>query len=96
MKLKPEHYAIIRDAVKCVATPQKVTGHRKQIEKDIAASGRQMDGDRRLRWDCLYAARLGPWLSKNVYHYANDEHIDMALRRIVGEIEQAAREMGCV
>jgi hypothetical protein len=34
----------------------------------------------RLRWDCIRATGLIPWLCDNIYSYANDDHIDTALR----------------
>lgn len=84
MKIKPEHYAVLRDEIKQVATPAKVAMHRTSLESDPQVK----DINKRLRWDCLYVARLSAWISENIYPYANDEHIDTALRQIVGEIEQ--------
>lgn len=30
--------------------------------------------------------RIGPWLAANVWTYANDDHLDTALRRIMREM----------
>lgn len=86
MKIKPEHYKVLRDEIRQVATPEKVLRHRSELAND----SRVKDVDKRLRWDCLHACRLSAWVSENIYPYANDEHIDTALRQIVGEIEQEA------
>ena len=43
--------------------------------------------DMRFRWDLLYAAKLSPWISANLYHYLNDNHIDTALRNILKELD---------
>ena len=85
MKIKPEHYAHIKAAI--AALPRaKITGHR----LFLATLDKPMDLEMRLRWDSLWAARLIPWLVVNVYTYANDDHIDTALRRIMRELDLAA------
>ena len=38
----------------------------------------------RLRWDVAYRAGLPPWICANIYPYANDNHVDTALRSIFG------------
>ena len=44
--------------------------------------------DRRFRWDLSYRARLTPWICANVYSYADDTHIDTALRAIVAPLTE--------
>jgi hypothetical protein len=44
------------------------------------------DLDMRLRWDCLWSSVPSRWVCDNIYPYANDEHLDTALRRILKEV----------
>ena len=81
MKIKPEHYAHMRDAIRAAVTREQVTSHRAAL----LATGKPMDIDMRVRWDMTYAAKLTPWICANVYPYADDSHIDTALRAIVRE-----------
>lgn len=37
--------------------------------------------DKRLHWDALRQAGLITWVCDNLYSYANDDHIDTALRQ---------------
>ena len=39
----------------------------------------------RQRWDALYASGLSQWICDNIYSYANDDHIETALKRIAQE-----------
>jgi hypothetical protein len=47
----------------------------------------------RERWDALWAAGLGPYLSKEIYPYANDDHIDTALRTIARDRSHNPRRL---
>jgi hypothetical protein len=51
------------------------------------------DPAKRYRWDCLYAAmdQSGRDLTREIYEYANDSHIDTALRAIVAEMQAQDR-----
>lgn len=40
---------------------------------------------KRWRWDLMYAAGLTRWTCDTLYKYLNDDHIDSALRRILGD-----------
>lgn len=80
MKIKPEDYEKIKAAAMTV------------IEKNPDAEQRYQGqglSPKRLRWDILYASRIkigdgiGMEGDVNVYGYANDEHIDTALRSIM-------------
>ena len=82
MKIKPEHYAYMLAAIKPLAPA--LPKHREAIVRQ----GKAQDVDKRLRWDALTAAGLTPWLCRVVYPYANDAHIDTALRAIMEEINQ--------
>ena len=57
----------------------------RQIRAAIAADYRVKDKDKRYRWDLLWlspAAQLAPVMNR-IYQYADDTHVDTALRRIV-------------
>lgn len=72
MKMKPEHFAILQDAVAKLDTADK--------RKAYAARGLSA---RRYRWDLLYASGVLEAMSQPLYLYLNDSHIDTALRKIV-------------
>lgn len=83
MKIKPEHYAILRDKVRVSLDAQ---GWRAELYQREGLSFK------RFRWDMLYLARVK--IGDNagmghgdvpLYEYMNDDHIDTALRRIVTE-----------
>lgn len=69
MKIKPEHYEHLKTAI--LANP-----HAPTLPSYIARGLTE----KRWRWDLLYLAKLSPWISSNLYPYANDDHIDTALR----------------
>lgn len=81
MKIKPEHYQYMLDAIKPLA-PQ-VEG----LRAAIIAEGKAKDVEKRLRWDLHYKAGLTRWICENVYPYANDVHLDTALRKIVASLQ---------
>ncbi len=47
---------------------------------------RVKDINMRLRWDMAHYAKLTPWFVDHVYKYANDDHIDTALRTAMTEL----------
>lgn len=82
MKIKPEHVAHIRMAISKIATPEKIAAHRQFIINE----GKAKDIEKRLRWDMSYYAGLTPWICDNVYPYADDSHVDTALKAIMKEM----------
>jgi hypothetical protein len=60
----------------------KITEYRASIKNDE----RVRDLDMRLRWDLMHATVGSRWMCDNVYPYANDTHIDTALKRIVASL----------
>lgn len=82
MKIKPEHYEYMRAAIRKIATPEKIRMHRAVI----VGEGKAQDVEKRLRWDLSYDAGLTPWICENIYSYADDDHIDTALRSIMREL----------
>jgi len=81
MKIRPAHYAFIRNAFATVPA-ETITKHRAFIVKE----GKAKDIEKRLRWDLAYSLNLSTWLCSNVYDYADDSHIDTALRSIMREL----------
>lgn len=80
MKITTEHYAEMRATI--LKLKDKVPALRHAIIKE----GRSKDVEKRLRWDLLYLAQLSPWICSEIYVYADDEHIDTALRSIMKEM----------
>ena len=81
MKIKPEHYAHLRNAIASLPR-EKLLAHKEAL----AGEPNIKNLDMRFRWDCLWATRQSAWFYDNVYTYAHDDHIDTALRNIVKEL----------
>ena len=80
LKIKTEHYETLRGAC------EDVLAKYPKARAEYAVKGLS---DKRFRWDVLYSARIDgvsgtEWLCRTLYPYMNDEHMDSALRRIVG------------
>jgi len=43
--------------------------------------------DKRFHWDMVRHAGLITWLCDNIYPYANDDHINTALRRYFSDLQ---------
>jgi len=80
MKIQPLHYQQMRDEIAKLAA--RMPAHREAVK----ASGKFKDLEKRIRWDALHAAIGSQWLCEVIYPYANDEHIDTALRAIMREL----------
>jgi hypothetical protein len=80
MKIQPAHYAFMKAAIGAF-TSEDVASRRQAI----VAEGKAKDVATRLRWDLSYAANLTPFICKHVYPYADDSHVDTALRQIMRE-----------
>ncbi len=91
MKIKPEHAARMKEAISKFS-PDQVASHRRYIVEE----GRARDVEKRLRWDLSHQAGLTRFICDDVYSYADDEHIDTALRAIVDELfpDRAAEPAG--
>jgi hypothetical protein len=75
MKIKPEHVQAITEFISNIVLkhPKEIEEHAKKVSP------------MRLRWDVFN--RAVPFYStirKEIYEYANDEHIDTLLRKIFG------------
>ena len=73
MKIKPAHYDYMKAAILGNSTAPTLP--------DYLAKGLS---EKRWRWDLLHMAKLTPWICANIYSYANDDHIDTALRHMLG------------
>ena len=76
MKIKPEHFAHLREALAKVDTDF----HRGRYTNAGLST-------RRYQWDAVQYAGLMPWLCDTLYTYLNDDHIQTALNRIVKPLE---------
>jgi hypothetical protein len=81
MKVTKEHYSTMLNAIAPIA--HIIPAQRILLAKD----SRVKDLEKRLRWDLSYKAGLTRFFCDSVYSYANDDHIDTALKSIVKELE---------
>lgn len=92
MKIRPEHYAFMRDTIAKRVTKEQVDAHREAVR----VSGRFTDLEKRIRWDVANATRtddgkrLTTWFC-SLYDYVNDDHIDTALKAVMKELNFAAQ-----
>ena len=84
MKIKKEHLDAIDLAIGTMSA-DKIEKHR----AFITAEGKAKDIEKRLRWDLLSATLGSGWICREIYPYANDEHLDTALRNAMGKIKLA-------
>ena len=85
MKIKAEHYATIRAALRNLkAAYPDIT------PEQYEARGIGKDTAERFRWDAFRACRIDgnttSWQCNTLYPYLNDSNIDTALRRVVAEV----------
>lgn len=71
MKIKPEHYEHIKNAVA-----------ENMIKIPFSKYKEQGLSGERYRWDLFWASGLSKFLCGTLYKYLNDDHVDTALRRI--------------
>lgn len=80
MKITPEHFAALKALVGPADTPERRALY---LAGKYHNADRTKDLDMRYRWDLYHATvKYDAW-TKAVYEYANDNHIDTALRAIV-------------
>lgn len=85
MKIVPEHLEHMRREIARVATPENILAYESgNFPRASACSDLQT----RFNFDLLVAAGLTPWICKNVYPYANDDHLASALRSICPKINR--------
>lgn len=87
MKIKKEHYSAIRRCIVDLAAQNKTH----QIYENVKNESRIKDFDKGFRWALFWAAKKSefwpPNLLSEIYAYANDNHIDTALRKILFEMD---------
>jgi hypothetical protein len=76
MKIKPEHASYMASLIVKADTEF----HRSRY---IAAGL----SDMRYRWDLVRHVGLIPWICDNLYTYANDDHINTVLRKLIPSLE---------
>lgn len=81
MKIQPAHYEHMKAAIAALPV-EGMRAHKLMLASDK----RVKDLEKRFRWDLSYAAKLTPFICSDVYSYANDDHVDTALRAIVREL----------
>jgi hypothetical protein len=82
MKITPAHYAYIRDAIGRKYTADQVKAYTARIERE----GKAKDVGMRVRWDFMWHSIEPAWVCSKLYPYADDTHIDTALRAIMREL----------
>jgi hypothetical protein len=80
MKITNEHLEHMRQAIKPLK--DKIPQHIVYLRSDE----REKDIHKRLRWDLFHAAKLDKFACDELYKYMNDDHIDTALKSIVGKL----------
>tara|TARA_R100000541_G_scaffold43799_1_gene50974 strand:+ start:305 stop:568 length:264 start_codon:yes stop_codon:yes gene_type:complete len=79
MKISDSHYDLMKKEIDKIWTKEKHDAHLKFVLNE----GKAKDVEKRVRWDWMYYAKLTPFVCENLYQYANDKHIDTALRNII-------------
>jgi hypothetical protein len=80
MKITPEHYTVLKSIIGSFNREQVLAYKALKLGKDP---------ERRFRWDLFtFARRSGAEniALEDIYRYANDTHLDTALRAIVREL----------
>ena len=92
MKIRPEHYAKMKDAIAelCRKNPLLTPGY-------YASNGIGKDTAMRHRWDFLNRSTIdgrpsSAWICAELYPYMSDTHIDTALRSIQAELWPVAKD----
>jgi hypothetical protein len=81
MKIQPAHYEHMKAAIAAIPA-YKIAAHKQFIANENKAK----DPAKRLRWDLSHYAGLTPFICNNIYSYANDDHVDTALKAIMREV----------
>lgn len=90
MKIKPEHVEEMRAgfATWLAENPGLTQAHRASLQT-LPRYQPNGDGDidKRIRWDVLRVSKGSAWLCDSIYPYANDAHVDTALRMLQKEFK---------
>lgn len=87
MKIKVEHYKILKQLIKDVKTTHGLT-KLLEYKESLKNDSRVKDLDKRFRWDLFWEIKAAERskLVDDLYEYMNDDHIDTALKNIVKEV----------
>ena len=87
MKIKPEHFEHIKTEINALLAkqPERIVSY--ELGR-FPRADRVKDLQIRFNWDLLLAAGLNPWVCKELYTYANDHHINTALKAICPTVER--------
>ena len=80
MKIKAEHYNALKSIISAFDREQVLAYKALKLGKDP---------EKRFRWDLFYCARRSgteKFMIEDIYKYANDTHLDTALKAIVREL----------
>ena len=85
MKIKQEHYKAIKNNIAKIDRDSIIL-HKQDLHFKTTAPYKDLN--KRVRWDIFYIAirKETNDLITNIYKYANDDHIDTALRSIFKEL----------
>lgn len=89
MKITPEHYEFIKNAIRENFTVSLVNDHRTFIENEWKRDHipfNQENVEMRLHWDLLLLSVTSAWLHATIYKYADGTHLDIALKNIMKEL----------
>lgn len=81
MKIKPEHYKYLSDAITAVLD-RNPTAVARYERGDFPRATAVKDLQKRFCFDLLAAAQISMWVCDELYPYCDDSHIYTALRRI--------------
>jgi len=83
MKIKPEHYEHMKTEIDrvCFVYADEISLHIETVKK----FKKYKDLKKRIRWDMFNTAQLTNFACNTLYKYLNDDHIDTALRKIMGD-----------
>ncbi len=81
LKIYPEHLELMRSRIVPLDTRER---RQRYVDGDFQFADKVKNLAMRYRWDLYWEAFPGAALSKVIYLYANDTHIDSALRHILG------------
>ena len=87
MKIKPEHYQHMLTA--CKEAVERIPARAKYLARDPSIfniDNMSRDVEQRYRWDLMVAAGLSEYACYTLYQYADDSHIDTALKQIVKDL----------
>ena len=82
MKITREHFDYMHREIHGVVKHygfERIEAHRQALKQQANVR----DADKRLRHDLLYRAGLSTFVCDHVYKYADDTHVDTALRQIM-------------